>query len=97
MPWSLLVKAMPKSKHQDIDFIVDQLDWEKNMDPNFKDNHYLEPVLIAEPRSRQLYSRFLSGLRHVTVSRKARASRSRSRRAARIALVEAGAAAGGAS
>jgi hypothetical protein len=44
VPWSLLVKDMPKSKHKDLDFIVDQLDWEGNCDENFKDNHYLEPV-----------------------------------------------------
>ena len=44
VPWSLLVKDMPEDKHQDIDFIVDQLDWEINLDPNFKDSHYLEPV-----------------------------------------------------
>ncbi|MEJ6581349.1 MAG: hypothetical protein QNL33_11085 [Akkermansiaceae bacterium] len=44
VPWSLLVKDMPEDKHQDIDFIIDQLDWEKNLDPSFKDNHYLEPV-----------------------------------------------------
>ena len=31
-------------RRQDIDFIIDQLDWEKNCDPNFKDNHYLEPM-----------------------------------------------------
>jgi hypothetical protein len=27
---ALLVKDMPKSKHQDLDFIVDQLDWEEH-------------------------------------------------------------------
>ena len=48
VPWALLVKDMPKSKHQDIDFIVDQLDWDKNVDPNFKDNHYLEPVVSVQ-------------------------------------------------
>ena len=45
VPWSLLVKDMPADKHQDIDFIVDQLDWDKNVDPNFKDNNYLEPIV----------------------------------------------------
>lgn len=45
VPWDLLVKDMPKEKHQDIDFIVDQLDWEANVDENFKDNHYLEPIV----------------------------------------------------
>ena len=51
VPWSLLVKDMPKSKHKDLDFIVDQLDWEGNTDENFKDNHYLEPVPVADTRS----------------------------------------------
>ncbi|MFN3166488.1 MAG: hypothetical protein ACE37H_05435 [Phycisphaeraceae bacterium] len=45
VPWSLLVKDMPADKHQDVDFIIDQLDWEGNVDPNFKDNHYLEPIV----------------------------------------------------
>lgn len=48
VPWSLLVKDMPEDKHQDIDFIIDQIDWEKNLDPNFKDNHYLEPVTASK-------------------------------------------------
>ncbi|MFM2170958.1 MAG: hypothetical protein RI957_1187, partial [Verrucomicrobiota bacterium] len=48
VPWSLLVKDMPSDKHQDVDFIVDQLDWEKNVDPKFKDNHYLEPVIAEQ-------------------------------------------------
>jgi len=48
VPWSLLVKDMPEEKHKDIDFIIDQIDWEKNLDPNFKDNHYLEPVTATK-------------------------------------------------
>lgn len=48
VPWSLLVKDMPEDKHQDLDFIVGQLDWEKNVDPNFKDNNYLEPIVADE-------------------------------------------------
>jgi hypothetical protein len=47
VPWSLLVKDMPKAKHKDLDFIVEQLDWEANVDPCFKDNHYLEPVSVS--------------------------------------------------
>jgi hypothetical protein len=45
VPWSLLVKDMPEAKHQDLDFIISELDWEKNVDPNFKDNNYLEPIV----------------------------------------------------
>ena len=42
--WSLLVKDMPEDKHQDLDFIVGQLDWEKNVDTHFKNSNYLEPI-----------------------------------------------------
>ncbi len=45
VPWDLLVKDVPKEKHQDLDFIISQLDWEKNVDPYFKQNNYLEPVV----------------------------------------------------
>jgi len=48
VPWSLLVKDMPEDKHQDLDFIMGQLDWEKNVDPNFKDSNYLEPIIDSE-------------------------------------------------
>lgn len=45
VPWDLLVKDVPKDKHQDLDFIVSQLDWEKNVDPYFKEHNYLEPIV----------------------------------------------------
>lgn len=45
VPWSLLVKDMPEEKHQDLDFIIDQLDWEKNVDTHFKESNYLEPIV----------------------------------------------------
>jgi hypothetical protein len=48
VPWSLLVKDMPRDRHQDLDFIVDQIDWEANVDPVFKENHYLEPIPVAD-------------------------------------------------
>jgi hypothetical protein len=47
VPWSLLVKDVPKKYHRDLDYLVDQLDWKGNTDPHFKDNHYLEPRLAA--------------------------------------------------
>jgi hypothetical protein len=50
VPWSLLVKDMPREKHGDLDFILAQLDWEANTDPTFKENHYLEPVPVADTR-----------------------------------------------
>jgi len=45
VPWSLLVKDVPKDKHRDLDFIIEQLDWEKNVDTHFKEHNYLEPIV----------------------------------------------------
>ena len=59
VPWSLLVKDMPPSKHKDLDFIVDQLDWEANVDPSFKENHYLEPVPVADTRREGYVDRWI--------------------------------------
>jgi hypothetical protein len=47
VPWSLLVKDMPADKHQDLDFIIGQLDWERNVDTHFKESNYLEPIVDA--------------------------------------------------
>jgi len=59
VPWDLLVKDVPKDKHHDLDYLVDQLDWEANVDPNFKDNHYLEPVPVADTRSEGYVDRWI--------------------------------------
>ncbi len=45
VPWDLLVKDVPADKHQDLDFIISQLDWDKNVDPSFKESNYLEPIV----------------------------------------------------
>lgn len=46
--WELLVKDVPEDKAHDIEYIVDQLDWEKNVDPGFKAHNYLEPIVHSE-------------------------------------------------
>ncbi len=48
VPWDLLVKDVPEDKKHDLDFIVDLIDWEANLDPNFKQHHYLEPLPIGD-------------------------------------------------
>lgn len=57
--WDLLVKDVPKERHQDLDYIVDQLDWDENVDPNFKENHYMEPVPVADTRSEGYVDRWI--------------------------------------
>jgi hypothetical protein len=48
VPRSLLTKDFPKEKHEDNAYLVEALDWEANVDPSFKDSHYLEPVVSEQ-------------------------------------------------
>jgi hypothetical protein len=59
VPWDLLVKDMPKDKHHDLDYLVEQLDWEANVNPNFKDSHYLEPVPVADTATEGFVDRWI--------------------------------------
>jgi hypothetical protein len=60
VPWSLLVKDMPPEKHQDLDFIVGQLDWERNVDTHFKEHNYLEPIVDRERSGRGYTDRWIT-------------------------------------
>ena len=59
VPWSLLVKDVPTDKHQDLDYLVEQLDWEANVNPNFKDSHYLEPIADGNTESEGYVDRWV--------------------------------------
>ncbi len=59
VPWDLLVKDMPRDKRHDLDFIVGQLDWEANVDPEFKQNHYLEPIPVADTHREGFVDRWI--------------------------------------
>ena len=43
----LLTQDVPPNRHDDLDFIADMVDWERNTDPNFKSKHYIEPVVAS--------------------------------------------------
>jgi hypothetical protein len=45
-PYDFLVENTPPDKKRDIDYILDLMDWEKNVDPHFK-QHYFRPPLAA--------------------------------------------------
>lgn len=47
VPRELLVKDVPPERHDDLDYIVDQLDWDANVDPDFKRHHHLRPLVAA--------------------------------------------------
>lgn len=45
---SLLTANMPAGREHDYDYMLTLLDWEANVDPNFKENYFLTP-LLAKP------------------------------------------------
>lgn len=51
----LLTKFVPEGKEYDYDFMIDKIDWEANTDPNFKLNHYCEPVAARPAEEMQGY------------------------------------------
>ncbi len=59
VPRSLLTKDFPEEKHNDNTYMVDALDWEANVDPSFKDHHYLEPIPIGDTASEGFVDRWI--------------------------------------
>jgi len=41
--WDLLVKDVPKEHSQDLDYLIDMLDWEANVDPEFATHNFTTP------------------------------------------------------
>lgn len=48
VPWDLLVKDVPEEHHQDLDYIIGMLDWDANVDPEFKNHRYFEPAPVRD-------------------------------------------------
>lgn len=48
VPWELLVKDVPPEHHQDLDYILSMLDWEKNVDPEFGKHNKVFPVPVRD-------------------------------------------------
>jgi hypothetical protein len=48
VPRSLLTQDVPEDKHYDLDFITDLVDFPANLDPEFKNHHYLEPIPVSD-------------------------------------------------
>jgi hypothetical protein len=59
VPWELLVKDVPEQYHHDLDYLVDQLDWEKNVDPEFKKHNYLEPIVRSGSEAEGFVDRWI--------------------------------------
>lgn len=44
--WESLTKDVPADKQHDLDFLLDMLDWEANVDPQFKDTYFRPPLPV---------------------------------------------------
>ncbi len=44
----LLLKDVPLDKKDDYDYLLDMINWDLNLNPEFKKHHYLEPVPVAD-------------------------------------------------
>ncbi len=47
IPEELLWKGTPKDQIGNFDDLVEVIDWETNVDPNFKANHFMAPIPVA--------------------------------------------------
>jgi len=61
IPWDLLVKDVPEDHKRDLDYIVDLINWDLNLDPNFFKNRFLEPkpVKPVEEMREEGYEEYL--------------------------------------
>lgn len=46
IPWDCVIGNVPKALQNNLDYIIDLIDWEINVDPEFKEHHYIEPKLV---------------------------------------------------
>lgn len=49
VPEELLWKDTPEDRRGDIDWLMEVIDWELNIDPNFRQNHHMEPRPVRAP------------------------------------------------
>ena len=46
LSWDELTKHVPADKKYDLDFLLELLDWEANVDPAFKETYFRPPLPV---------------------------------------------------
>jgi hypothetical protein len=46
VPWDLMVKDVPREHHQDLDYLVEMLDWDANVNPEFAKSNRVFPCPV---------------------------------------------------
>ena len=52
IPEELLWKNSPKEKVGNVDYLIEVLDWEANVDPDFAAKHFMRPKPVRPPARR---------------------------------------------
>jgi hypothetical protein len=47
-PRQMLVNDVPEDRKQDVDYLLSLMDWEKNIDPHFRENYFRPPIPIPQ-------------------------------------------------
>ncbi|MCX7176511.1 MAG: hypothetical protein NT159_21835 [Proteobacteria bacterium] len=50
VPEELLWKNTPEDRIGDVDYLLEVIDWEANIDPEFKRNHFMAPIPVRDER-----------------------------------------------
>jgi hypothetical protein len=50
-PYDFLVENCPDEKKRDLDYVMSLMDWEKNVDPSYRDHYYRPPLPASEDAS----------------------------------------------
>ncbi len=54
VPAELLWKNTPPERENDFDFLIEVMDWDLNVDPDFKKNRFMEPLPVKSEEEMQL-------------------------------------------
>ena len=53
VPRELLVKDVPADHHDDLDYLIEMMDWDSNVDPEFSANRMFDPVPVRPAEAMQ--------------------------------------------
>ncbi len=49
-PYEFLVENCPEDKKMDVDYVISLMDWEKNIDPNYRKHYFRPPIVIRSDK-----------------------------------------------
>ncbi len=47
-PYEMLVENCPEENKADLDYVISLMDWEKNIDPDYKAHYFRKPIVICD-------------------------------------------------